>query len=199
MLGSRKGPKDSTADEQEKPKKGKKEDDPKANMTTHQHELAQDESVNPAPFRFKPFQLEHMLDPKDLDTVTALGGTEGIIRRLGTHSERGLTTTGGQLPQGAGQGALQSRDPEKQTESSESGGGLPNVTLTEPSGKEGLPDGDDNVPYTGTIDDRKRVYGENVLPTRISKMLLQLMFAAMKDKILVCTGERPLGLSTYNP
>jgi hypothetical protein len=47
--------------------------------------------------------------------LTALGGTGGIIRSLDTHTERGLTTAGHPLPQGAGQGASQSRDSEKQT------------------------------------------------------------------------------------
>jgi len=192
ILGSEKRPKGPTADEQEKPKKKKKkkEDDAaETNMTSHQRELAQDESIDPAPFRYKPFQLAHILDPKDLETLTALGGTDGLIHGLGTHTERGLTTTGGQLPQGTGQGVSQGRDSEKQTESSESGGGLPNIILTEPSGKEGLPsDGDNNASFGGTIDDRKRVYGENILPTRISKTLLQLMLAAMKDKVLVCSS-----------
>ena len=161
-------------------------------MTAHQRELAQDESINPAPFRYKPFQLAHLLDPKDLGMLTALGGTDGIIRGLGTNADRGLTTTGGKSPQGEGQSVSQSRDSEKQTESSESGGGLPNIILTEPSGKEGLPSGgDDNAPYTATVEDRKRVYGDNILPTRISKTLLQLMWAAMKDKVLVCSGELP--------
>jgi len=193
ILGSEKRSKDPTADEQDKQKKrkkGKKEDDAaETNMTSHQRELAQDESIDPSPFRYKPFQLAHILDPKDLETLASFGGTDGLIRGLGTHTERGLTTTVGQVPQGTGQGVSQSRDSEKQTESSESGGGLPNIILTEPSGKEGLPsEEDNNAPYAATIDDRKRVYGENILPSRISKTLLQLMLAAMKDKVLVCSG-----------
>ena len=185
ILGSETKP---TADEEEKPtkkKKAEKRDDATETNITHQRE--QDESVNPAPFRFKPFQLAHMLDPKDLELLTKLGGTDGVIQGLGTHAKRGLAT-GGQVPQGAGRGVSQSR---KQTESSQSVGGLPNnVILTEPSGNEGPPsDGDDHAPYTATMDDRKRVYGNNTLPTRISKTLLQLIFAAMKDKVLVSSGE----------
>jgi Ca2+-transporting ATPase len=190
--GSEKRSQVRSSEEQDKPRKkkrGKKEDEaPQVTLTTHQHELAQDESINCAPFRFKPFQLAHMLDPKDLGTLTAFGGTDGIIRGLGTHPVHGLTTTPphtvGKAPHGAGQGASHRHLP--------SGGGLPNIILTEPSGKEGLPsDGDDNTPASGSIDDRKRVYGENILPTRISKTLLQLMAAALKDKVLVCSGELP--------
>lgn len=72
-----------------------KEDRDKSKNTAKdkQDEAAQDESIDPAPFRFKPFQLAQLLDPKDLPTLTALGGTHGIIRGLGTDPERGLTTS----------------------------------------------------------------------------------------------------------
>ncbi|KAL6301353.1 calcium-translocating P-type ATPase [Sparassis latifolia] len=49
----------------------------------------------------------------------------------------------------------------------------------EPEGK-----GDEKA-YTVPIDERRRVYGVNVLPTRKTKSLLQLMWLAMKDKVLV--------------
>ncbi|KZV94727.1 calcium-translocating P-type ATPase [Exidia glandulosa HHB12029] len=40
-------------------------------------------------------------------------------------------------------------------------------------------------PLKASLADRKRVYGTNVLPTRPSKSLLQLMWLALKDKILI--------------
>ena len=86
-----------------------------------------------------------------------------------------------------------SHDSEKH--SLESGGALPNIILTEPIGKRVfLLDGDDNAFFTATIDGRKRVYRENILPTQISKTLLPLMFAAMKG-----SGGLPLNLCTYDP
>ena len=191
----------SSEDRQNKKKRKTEDEHNETSLTTHQRELAQDESVNCAPFRYKPFQLAHMLDPKNMGTLTALGGMDGIIRGLGTHPSRGLTTTAvhtnGKLPQGAGEGASHSHDSEKQTDSSQLHGGLPNIILTEPSGKETRPsEGDDNAPYTATMDDRKRVYGENVLPTRVSKTLLELMATALKDKVLVsCGGLPPIFLS----
>ena len=170
-LSSEQSP-DDPADGQEHSKKKKRKRRKKEtevtemSLTSHQRELAQDESINCAPFRFKPEQLTHILDPKDIGTLTALGGTDGIIRGLGTHPEHGLTTkplhTGWKLPQGADQEASYS-----------------------------LPSGEDNAPYSGTMDDRKRVYGEKVLPVRTSKTLLQLMAAALKDKVLVCGGALP--------
>ena len=191
MLRSETGQKDSTIHEKDKPKKKKKlkEDEPsEPNLTTHRRELAQDDSINPAPFRLKPFQLAHLLDPKDLATLSALGGINGITRGLGTHPENGLTTTtGGNLPQGARLGSSFRRG----SGSSQFRRGLPNIILTEPSGQEGNPEGDDNAPYNGTIEDRKRVYGENILPIRASKTLLQLMAAALKDRVLVSKSELP--------
>jgi len=151
---------------------GPKEEQDRSKVTTKnelEDEAAQDESIDPAPFSFEPFQLKKMLDPKDLPALTALGGTDGIIRGLGTDPERGLTTTsshtGEQPLQGAGQDNLNS---EKQIDSTRFAVGHP---------------------YTGTINDRKRVFGENVIPTRISKTLPQFMFVALQDKILVCRCE----------
>ena len=42
--------------------------------------------------------------------------------------------------------------------------------------------------YSATIEDRHRVFGENVLPSRKTKSLLQLMWLALKDKVLVRTA-----------
>ncbi|WFD39356.1 P-type Ca(2+) transporter [Malassezia japonica] len=39
--------------------------------------------------------------------------------------------------------------------------------------------------YAGTVADRERVYGRNVLPERKSKSLLTLMWLALQDKILI--------------
>lgn len=53
----------------------------------------------------------------------------------------------------------------------------------------GLPDGDDELPKGApggtSIADRRRIYGENRLPARKSKSLLQLMWMAMQDRVLV--------------
>jgi len=186
-------PVDNKDKSRKKKKTGDSADD---SLTAHQRELAQDESIDPSPFRFKPFQLAHLLDPKSFQTLVAFGGIDGIIRGLGTHAERGLTTEPStEKPRlGAGEGVSNRHDSEKALQSPSSGAGemsekVPNITLTEPSGNDATPtSGDDDTPHTGTMGDRRRVYGENILPTRISKTLLQLMAAAMKDKVLVCNG-----------
>ena len=182
-------------DGKDKSKKKKKTgDSADDSLTAHQRELAQDESIDPSPFRFKPFQLAHLLDPKSFQTLVALGGIDGIIRGLGTHAERGLTTEPStEKPRlGAGEGVSNRHDSEKalQSGAGETSEKVPNITLTEPSGNDTtLTSGDDDTPHTGTMGDRRRVYGENILPMRISKTLLQLMAAAMKDKVLVCSGS----------
>jgi P-type Ca2+ transporter type 2C len=46
-------------------------------------------------------------------------------------------------------------------------------------------DWDDSEASNASLADRRRVYGGNTLPERKSKSLLQLMWTAMKDKVLV--------------
>ena len=41
-------------------------------------------------------------------------------------------------------------------------------------------------PFAAPLSDRQRVYGINTLPTRRSKSLVQYMWLALKDKVLVC-------------
>lgn len=105
-----------------------------------------DEGVDLGPFKFKPYALASMLDPKDLDALGKVGGTEGLLKGLGTHGAKGL---------GGGQG-------HDRQESDDSGGA-----------------------YDANIEERRRVYGPNVLPHRDGKSLLQLMWLALKDKVLV--------------
>ncbi|PPQ77122.1 hypothetical protein CVT25_010816 [Psilocybe cyanescens] len=189
---SRESESDNSKSEKKKGKKSKKDDkDSEPTMTTHQLELSQDEAIDPAPFRFKPYQLAHILDPKNLDALKSFGGIDGLLRGLGTDAERGLSSTDASTQAGdhhhhlSGashkkesheQEARHSSDPEK----------LPEIVLTEPSGKLASPtESDDGSAITATLADRRRVFGENLLPTRISKTLLQLMWTAMKDKVLI--------------
>ncbi|KAI3615128.1 hypothetical protein WG66_016743 [Moniliophthora roreri] len=45
---------------------------------------------DPAPFRFKPYTLANMLDPKSYEVLQGLGGIEGVLRGLGTDATHGL-------------------------------------------------------------------------------------------------------------
>lgn len=88
-----------------------------------------------------------------------MGGIDGLLRGLGTDSHQGLRswqyTDSGQR-----------NDPER----GEGGG----------AGA-----GGDTPQSRATTDDRRRVYGVNVMPSRKSKGLLLLMWLALKDKVLV--------------
>jgi Cation transporter/ATPase, N-terminus len=39
--------------------------------------------------------------------------------------------------------------------------------------------------YEATVEDRQRIYGQNILPQRPSKRLLRLMWLALQDKVVV--------------
>ncbi|KAF8899916.1 Ca-transporting ATPase [Gymnopilus junonius] len=129
-----------------------------------------------------------MLDPKSLDTLVSLGGIDGLLRGLGSNAEHGLSTKDASLERGergAGLGASHRHDSEKNGKSStEMKEDLPEIVLTKPNGKLAPPMSDDHV-YGATLEDRRKVFGENILPMRVSKTLLQLMWLALKDKVLI--------------
>ncbi|KAJ7284885.1 calcium-transporting ATPase [Mycena rebaudengoi] len=155
------------------------------------HEVELEEDSDPAPFHFRPNRLAMLLDPKNLDGLEEMGGIDGVLEGLGTTIQTGLSTasltrtaTGlsGQGPgdgrPGAGVGASQRHDPQKGEEK------VPAITLTDPEG-EPKKEWNSDAAFAASIDVRRRVYGHNVLPSRPSKTLLQLMWTAMKDKVLV--------------
>jgi len=106
-----------------------------------------------------------MLDPKSLEALIAIGGVEGLLRGLGTNAERGFSSED-----------AWAKVHEK----------FPEIVLTEPSGNVGTPT-DGRSAFTASFDDPKRVYGKDILPTRISKTL---MWATIKDKILIHLFDR---------
>ncbi|KAH7919721.1 Ca-transporting ATPase [Leucogyrophana mollusca] len=158
-------------------------------------DLDQDATVDPGPFRFKPYQLASLLDPKSLEALEALGGISGLMSGLGTHGTRGLDTKSavrsgddtGRNPSdgrpGAGSGASQRHD-RPASLSTESLPGIVAATPGDKGGSGGSGSGDDGA-FAATLEDRKRVFGENVLPSRPSQSLLALMWLALKDKVLV--------------
>jgi len=74
------GEADQDGKKKKKKKKGKGKDE-EPTQTNHQLELAQDEAINHKPFHFKPYQLAHMLDPKSLETLTAMHGITSPLSR----------------------------------------------------------------------------------------------------------------------
>jgi len=161
-------------------------------LTAHQIELAQDAAIDPSPFRFKPYELAHMLDPKNIGTLVAFGGIDGLLHGLGTNPETGLATNiqhphsseiSHEHTLGVGEELTRQHDlPNTGAGEKSDGGILPVIVLTKPNE---TPSENDKLVFSATLEDRRRVYGENVLPTRVTKTLLQLMWTALKDKVLI--------------
>jgi Ca2+-transporting ATPase len=134
-------------------------------------ELVQDDLADPRPFKFRPVELASLLDPKNLDALEALGGIDGLLDGLGTDPSRGLTLVGtADNRLGAGVGASQRHDRQP----------LSVPTPHDPAEVEVADDA-----HSASMGDRKRVFGENVLPQRTSKCLLALMWLALQDKVLI--------------
>ena len=129
-------------------------------------DLAQDEHIDPTPFAFKPYHLASLVDPKNLETLETMDGIKGLSTSLGVDPNSGLGIGG------------RTSEPEN----------APVVVVTNPAGEKG--EAADKIPheggaYSSTVEDRQRVYCSNTLPARKSKSLLQLMWLALKDKVLV--------------
>ncbi|KAI6037756.1 Ca-transporting ATPase [Pisolithus marmoratus] len=148
----------------------------------------EDEPVDTGPFAFKPYDLASLLDPKNLDALEAMGGIDALLEGLGIHPTRGLLVgipDDGEDGPGAGAGASQRHDRHVTMS--------PDATesLALPVPLRPLPSGVGDTaehsrdPYHATLQERKQVYGENLLPQRPSKSLLALMWLALKDKVLV--------------
>ncbi|KAJ1307270.1 hypothetical protein OPQ81_001382 [Rhizoctonia solani] len=139
-------------------KKKPKKDEPSEEQPPHHIDPSAD-TTDPTPFEQKPLLLASLVDPKSLPTLESIGGAEGLLRGLGTDTNLGLRSW-----QYTDSG--QNHDPEK----GEGGG----------AGA-----GGDTPQTRASVEDRRRVYGTNVLPSRKSKGLLLLMWLALKDKVLV--------------
>ncbi|KAI9437973.1 hypothetical protein H4582DRAFT_2057482 [Lactarius indigo] len=113
--------------------------------------------LNVEPFAFKPCQLAHLVDHKSLENLESLGGMDGLLRGLGTDPVRGLNTTG-KLTQPV------SRVPEW--------GHPASLKFSARA-------------YEATIEDRRRIYGQNILPQRLNKSLPPLDVAGAPGQSLV--------------
>jgi hypothetical protein len=196
------------ADEGSGDRKGKKgELNGGDERTAYERELELDRAMDPTPFQFRPYQLAHILREKDSAAILSLGGTKGILRGLGTDAATGLSAAAlvsssgvaeyyAAVEQGKGFGEINKRKGAKEVvhQNDELG----DQGEKQPNGLEG--DLQRSMALNGTIDDRRRVYGVNILPARRSKSLLELMWRALKDKILVVlcvAGVISLALGLY--
>ncbi|KAH9945065.1 calcium-translocating P-type ATPase [Epithele typhae] len=162
-------------------------------------DLAQDEHIDAGVFPFKPYKLASLVDPKNLVLLKEMGGARGLLKGLGSHATRGLGKEALRVAepdasgsQDTGAKAAQRHDRQDSTASD-----VPKLVLTGPGvdqcdgvsigeGASVLESDDETGPtYSANLDERRRVFGANVLPTRKSKSLWELMWLALKDKVLV--------------
>jgi hypothetical protein len=118
------------------------------------------DNTDPTPFLQKPSALAALVDPKSLASLEAMGGIEGVIHGLGTDAVNGLSNL--PIPAGAEVEA----------------GGPRGQAVNGAEKRLG-------AQYNASLADRERVYGRNFVPPKKPKTLFQLMWAAMKDKVLV--------------
>lgn len=181
-------------------------------------DLSADDAIDAGPFAVKPYRLASLVDPKSLSSLEQIGGVEGLLRGLGTHAKTGLSAAaigkaagarpGAGPDAGAGEGAGQRHDRPKRVSEELDAEAVPGIVVTGPGSEVDVSrgrrphsadgheeeDDDDEKVYSASLEERRRVFGANVLPTRKTKSLLQLMWLAMKDKVLVCTAYNILSI-----
>jgi len=163
-------------------------------------DLNQEPDLDVHPFAFNPLQLASLFNPRNLETLEVMGGVDAILRALGTHPTHGLSTilrppSYLRPPDPASQDFRESHTAKEEPLM------LNSVTLPAavPQGLQSLASlagrsgaslptafqGFQDV-YRASIEDRKRIFGGNIIPQRTNKTLLQLIWLALKDKVLVC-------------
>ncbi len=131
-------------------------------------------NIDNNPFGYTPGHLSKLIDPKNLPALRALGWLPGLEKGLRTNLHTGLSNDEINLD-----GRISFDDAAHATadQSPSQGMAKPVRTDTQPVGKV--------AEKQGPFSDRKRVFSDNRLPERKSKSLLQLMWMAYNDKVLI--------------
>lgn len=152
----------------------------------------------PAPFTLPPRHLASCLDPKNLEQVNDWGGTAAVLRSLGIDGVHGLHTEPHVLK--THEKSL-NRTPTGEKAATMHGGTVARHAESgsqPPEVEGGNADQSQDVSAV-SMEQRRRVYGANILPDRKSKSLLQLMWMALKDRVLVSHREHSLGILAFVP
>lgn len=136
----------------------------------------QDFEVEDNKFAFSPGQLNKMLNPKSLAAFYALGGLRGIEKGLRTGRDTGLSLDETYLD-----GTVSFEDATSAIDlSKQSPKAPPPRVLSEGSNLATNRNESDNA-YA----DRKRIYGDNRLPSKKVKTIWELAWIAYNDKVLI--------------
>jgi Ca2+-transporting ATPase len=155
-------------------------------------DLFREQDLDVRPFAFSPLQLASLFSSRNLETLEAMGGVDAILRALGTHPTRGLSTELG--PPGL---VAQVREyttdkdpPMLNTITSPGALSQGMQSMADLAGSTGVRLPTDfqffEDSYRASIEDRQRTFDRNIVPQKANKTLLQLMWLALKDKVLVC-------------
>lgn len=126
-------------------------------------------------FAFSPGQMGKLINPKNMPALKALGGIEGIEKGLRTDIRAGLSVDETILD-----GVVSFQDA--------TGGIDRNAVTPDFAAPQHTATGEDHVGvkhHNDSFKDRLRVFKDNRLPERKSKSLLQLMWIALMDKVLL--------------
>lgn len=136
-----------------------------------------DFKVENNPFAYTPGMLNKMLNPKSLAAFYKLGGLAGLEKGLRTDRHAGLSVDEAHL-----EGAISFEAATYQARQKARDDGI-----TEPSRASTAPQPLPARPgtHTDAFGDRKRVFGDNRLPVKKGKSLLQLMWITYNDKVLI--------------
>ena len=126
------------------------------------------------PFAFAPGQMSRLYNPKNIDVFRAIGGLIGLEAGLRTDIRSGLSLDEQEL-----KGSVSLEDAVAKASDTANKAGV----------KPTMAGGDEDTGPTevseSAFQDRKRVFGDNRLPEKKSKTILQLAWIALQDKILI--------------
>ncbi|KKK16556.1 hypothetical protein P175DRAFT_0432081 [Aspergillus ochraceoroseus IBT 24754] len=127
-------------------------------------------------FAFSPGQLNKLLNPKSLGAFYALGGIAGLEKGLRTDLRSGLSLDETELD-----GTISFED----ATAPMSPDSVPK-SAAEPAPPEPTRTHTSSTKHTGNaFTDRRRIFGENKLPEKKTKTILELAWIAYNDKVLI--------------
>lgn len=152
--------------------------------------VIQDDVIDPRPFKFTHFELSQMIETKSVEELGRLGGAEALLNGLGTSMDHGLISKTLECQKDREGDGVAGRGHERLETSADCDPVIPVITITPPPDSDSQCQArpevwDAEAAYGASLATRREVYGDNVLPSRRSKSFLQLVTAALKDKILV--------------
>lgn len=124
------------------------------------------------PFAFTPGQMGKLFNPKSLGAFHALGGMAGLERGLRCDRVAGLSVDEKNLD-----GSVSFDEATAATTPSSDDTAVEEPVMVNDRSAADV--------GSGTFNDRKRIFGDNILPQKKQKSIFQLMWLAYNDKVLI--------------